>query len=174
MKGLVHVYTGDGKGKTTSAIGLTIRALGHNKKVCCVMFGKKKNLYGEYKVLKKMNVTIYNYASQYPFFVEKVNKDKLKLECVKGIKKILNLYNEKIDMIVADEILVCVRDKFLSIKDLKEVIDKKPKGIELILTGRCNKKILNQIKNKVDYISLIKKIKHPYDSRIIAKEAVEY
>ena len=174
MKGLVHIYTGDGKGKTTAAVGLAIRAIGHNKKVVFITFGKKKSFYGEYSVLKKLKVPMYNYASGYPCFVKNVDVKKLKYECKKGVNKILSLYKQNFDLIIIDEILVCVRDKFLSIKNLKEVITKKPDNVELSLTGRCNKEILRQIKDKVDYITIMKKVKHPYDKDVMAREGIEF
>jgi len=92
----------------------------------------------------------------------------------KVLKKIFSLYKKKFDLIVVDEILVCVRDKFLPVKYLKEVINRKPDSIELILTGRCNKKIFKQIKDKVDYVTIMKKVKHPYDKIVIAREGIEF
>jgi cob(I)alamin adenosyltransferase len=177
MNGLIHLYTGDGKGKTCSAIGLLIRALGHNKKVVYISFGKnfgKNNFYGETKILKKLNVPVLSFAKEYPCFVKKVNRTKLKLECEEGIKKILSLYNKKVDIIVADEILVCVRDKFLNLSLVEKIISLKPKNLELILTGRCNQKILDRLKDKVDYISIIKKVKHPYEKGVRARKGIEF
>jgi cob(I)alamin adenosyltransferase len=174
MKNLIHIYTGDGKGKTTSSIGLIIRALGHNKKVVYITFGKRECNYGEFKVLKKLKVPIFTFASEYPCFVKKVNVKKLKSECVKGIKKIFSLYKKNYGLIVIDELLVTVRDKFLSIEKLKQVINKKPQNTEIVITGRSDKFILEQIKNYVDYITIMKKIKHPYDIGINGREGVEY
>ncbi len=178
MKRLIHVYTGDGKGKTTAAVGLTIRMLGHKFKVCYITFQKdpKKYGYGEFNILKKLhNLKIYNFAKICPYFDKKYDKKLIKQEIVTSINFIKNeIFNKNFDLIVLDEILVCVREKLLSISQLVKLLKSKPENTELVLTGQSDKKIVQKLKKYVDYISYIKKIKHPYDKKILIRKGIEY
>lgn len=178
MRGLVHIYTGDGKGKTTAALGLTLRALGQNFKVCFITFQKepKKFGYGEFKILKKLkNVELYHFAKICPYFNKVYPKQKIKRE----IKQAIEFIKEKIfiknfDLVVIDEILVCIRENLLNIDELIKLIKAKPQNTELVLTGQANENIIKKLKEWVDYISYIKKIKHPYDKGIKRRKGIEY
>jgi len=173
-KGLVEVYTGEGKGKTTAVIGLICRARGHNLDVCYIYFHKnpEKWGYGEFKILKKIGVDIYGFAKEHPHFDKNINKEKIRESCLKGLEFIKKIYKEKkYDIIVCDEILISLRDKFLKEEEILEIISKKPKDIELILTGRgATKKIIG----KADIVSEIKKIKHPFDKKIKSRIGIEF
>jgi len=178
MNRLIHIYTGDGKGKTTAAAGLTIRFLGHNFKVCFITFFKdpKKYGYGEFKILKNFkNVELYHFVKKCPYFDKNYPKEKIKKEIrfvVEFIKT--KIFNKNFDLIILDEILVCVREKVLDINELINLIKLKPKLTELVLTGQANKTIIDKLKPYVDYISEIKKISHPYDKGIKRRKGVEY
>jgi cob(I)alamin adenosyltransferase len=137
-KGLIEVYTGDGKGKTTAVIGLACRATGHNLKVCYIYFHKnpEKWGYGEFKILEKIGVDIFGFAKEHPHF-DKVEKEKLREECLKGIEFIKKIYKEKkYDVIICDEILISLRDGFLNEEEIIKIMEEKPENIELVLTGR--------------------------------------
>jgi len=170
---LIEVYTGDGKGKTSAVIGLVCRAKGHNLKVCYIYFHKnpEKWGYGEFKILKKIGVDVFGFAKEHPHF-EKVEKEKLREECLKGIEFIKKIYKEKnYDIVVCDEILISLRDGFLKEEEIIEIMEEKPENIELILTGRY---ITEKIIEKADLVSEIKKIKHPYDKGIKARKGIEF
>ncbi len=174
MKGLIQVYTGEGKGKTTAAIGLVCRACGHNLKVCYIYFHKepKRWQYGEYKVLKKLGVKIYGFAEKHPHFYKGLKTDVVRKECIKALEFIKRIYQEnKYDVLILDEMLIVVRDGFLKEDEAMEILNSKPKNLELVLTGRdATKKIIE----KADLVSEIKKIKHPFDYRVKARAGVEY
>ncbi len=173
-KGLIQVYTGDGKGKTTAAIGLACRAFGHNSKVCYIYFHKdpKRRGCGERRGLKKLGVDVFGFAKKHPHFYKNINPEDIRHECLEGIKFIKKIYQEKkYDILILDEINISLRDGFLKEKEILEVLEKKPENLELILTGRnATKRIIE----KADLVSEIKKIKHPYDSGLKGRKGVEY
>ena len=177
-KGLVHVYTGDGKGKTTAAIGLVVRALGHNFKVCFITLQKdpKRYGYGEFNVLERLkNVKLLHFAKICPYFNKNYPKEKVKEEILKALEFIKKeIFTKDFDLVVIDEILVCVREKLLGIDKLISLIESKPQHIELVFTGQANQLIIRKLKPYVDYISVIRKIKHPYDVGIKRRRGVEY
>jgi cob(I)alamin adenosyltransferase len=172
-KGLIEVYTGDGKGKTTSAIGLAIRAKSHNFNVCFIIFHKnpEKWEYGEIEILKKLNIDVFLFAKEHPHF-DNVTEEKLREECLKGIEFVKKIYKEKkYDIIILDEILISLRDGFLKEEEILDIMDKKPENVELVLTGRgATQKIIE----KADLVSEIKKIKHPFDKGIKARKGIEF
>lgn len=173
-KGLIQVYTGDGKGKTTAAIGLSCRAVAHNLKVCYICFfkGLKKLVYGEQKVLKKLGIAIYKFAEKHPHCSKNINKEEVRKECLKGLEFIRNIYQEnRFDILILDEILIALRDNFLTEEEVVELLNSKPDNLELILTGRgAREKIIE----KADLVSEIKNIKHPYDNGIKRRKGIEY
>jgi cob(I)alamin adenosyltransferase len=173
-KGLIEVYTGDGKGKTTAVVGLACRASGHNLKVCYIYFHKNPERwgYGEFKILKKIGVDIFGFGKEHPHFDKKVEKEKIREECLKGIEFIKKIFKEKkYDVIICDEILISLRDGFLEEEEIIKIMEEKPENIELVLTGRY---ITEKIIEKADLVSEIKKIKHPYDKGIKSRKGIEY
>ena len=174
LKGLIQVYTGDGKGKTTAAVGLACRARGQGLKVCYVYFHKdpEKWGYGELKVLEKLGVTVKGFAEKHPHFNKKVTPKNVRKECLEGLKFVKKVYEDKkYDILILDEINISLRDGFLKEEELLDMLNSKPEKLELILTGReATKKIIK----KANLVSEIKKIKHPYDSVIKGKKGIEY
>jgi len=173
-KGLVQVYTGDGKGKTTAAIGLACRARGHNLKVCYVSFQKDPEKWGcgEHKVLKKLGVDVFGFAKKHPHFYKNIDPDDIRRECLKGVEFIKKIYQEKkYDVLILDEINIALCNGFLKEKEILDLMEKKPKNLELVLTGRnATKKIME----KADLVSEVKKTKHPYDSGVKGRKGIEY
>lgn len=173
-RGLIQVYTGDGKGKTTAAVGLACRARGHKLKVCFISFNKdpQKWKYGEHRMLKKLGVDVFGFAKKHPHFYKKIDPNKVRKECLKGIEFIKKTYQKKkYDILILDEINISLRDGFLKEEEVMEILDSKPKDLELILTGRsCSKKIIE----KAHLVSEIKKIKHPYDLGTKGRIGIEY
>ncbi|MFH1094540.1 MAG: cob(I)yrinic acid a,c-diamide adenosyltransferase [Candidatus Omnitrophota bacterium] len=175
--GLVHIYTGNGKGKTTAAAGLAVRALSHGFKVGWVSFHKDPGgqLSGEIRVLKKLGVLVHCFAKDYPLCkTSSLHKGKkqLKAECTKGLKAIHVLFDKKrLDLLILDEINICVRDGFLKEEVVLQLMHEKPENIELIMTGRgATKKMIKQ----ADLVSYIKEIKHPYKKGVLARKGIEY
>ena len=173
-KGLIHIYTGNGKGKTTAAIGLAIRAVGHGFKVAYVYFHKdpKRWGYGEHKILRKIGVDVFGFARKHPHFYKKLNPNKVRKECLKGLRYIEAFYDSnKYDMIILDEIIISLRDDFLNKEEVMNIMKTKPKGLELVLTGRGAK---GEVIRYADLVSKIEKIKHPYDSGVQRRIGIEY
>jgi len=171
-KGLIHIYTGNGKGKTTSACGLACRAAGHGLKVCWVYFHKEpeKWAYGEFITLKKLGVVIYGFAKKHPHFFKDIVPNAVCRECLDGLDFIKGIW-EKYDLLVLDEILISIRDGFLKEEEVVDTVNSKPAALELILTGRGTSQRLIEV---ADYVSEINEIKHPYKQGIEKRKGIEY
>jgi len=173
-KGLIQVYTGNGKGKTTAAIGLAIRAIGHKLRVGYIYFHKdpEKWGYGEHKVLAKLGVEIFGFAKKHPYFYKDVTSEEIRKECLLGLEFIKKLYSEnKYDLLILDEINICMRDGFLKEEEVLDILKAKPEGLELVLTGRGAPCVIIE---SADLISEINAIKHPYDFGIQRRRGIEY
>ena len=168
---MIHVYTGDGKGKTTAALGLIIRALGSEKKVCLIQFMKKDQGYGEIKFLKSCNrIEIYQYGSGN--FVDPSKPEKIDLteaeDAYEKAKSILREGNH--DILVLDEINTAVAWGLISLKkqlSLMELTENR----ELIMTGRSAN---NEIIDRADLVTEMKSIKHYYQKGIKARKGIEF
>jgi cob(I)alamin adenosyltransferase len=174
---MLHLYIGDGKGKTSCSLGIALRAAGWGKKICIFQFLKDDNFpCGEINALKskKINIAINRFPGQiHPIFLaqEKFDFKKTKKSVLRGLKKVQSaITGGEFDLIILDEILDAVYGKLCSLGILKNII-KKATNIELVMTGRraCAKLI-----KQADYVSFIKKIKHPFDKKIAARKGIEY
>jgi len=173
-EGLVHVYTGNGKGKTTAAVGLATRALGQGLAVCYVSFHKRPEKYGycEIQSLKKLGATVLSLAKGHPHMDKSLDADAIKKETIEGLQIIKKLITQQTcDMLIMDEILISVRDKFLEEEKLIEFIMQKPNDMELVLTGRGASTAVIELAH---YVSQIEKIKHPYDTGVLSRKGIEY
>ena len=173
-KGLFHIYTGDGKGKTTAVVGLAARALGHKKAVLYSYCHKKPEKHGfnEINILKAAGAAIYGFAKRHPLFDRDVDVSELKLELENGIKNIKKIVEEnQIELLVIDEIINSLNKGFVHIDTIKDFISNKPESLEIIFTGRSAPDELVEL---ADYVSEIRKVKHPFDKKISAREGIEY
>ena len=173
-RGLIQIYTGDGKGKTTAAVGLAVRARGHSLRVCYVYFHKDPEKWeeGEFKILEKVDIDVFGFARKHPHFSRDVAPEDVRRECLNGLKFIKKLYQEeKYDIVILDEINISLRDGFLKEEEILEILEMKPEKLELVLTGRG---ATEKIVKKADLVSEIKKIKHPYDSGMQRRKGIEY
>lgn len=172
--GLIHIYTGEGKGKTTSAVGLSVRALSHGLRVCYSCFNKKPTKYGNTEVesLEKLGAEIIVFTGGHPSFNKTITKEEYKVQTQKGIETLDKLvHQEHFDMLIMDEILISVIDGFLEEYRLIEFVKNKPESLELVMTGRG---ATGQLIELADYVSEIKKIKHPMDKGITSREGIEF
>ncbi len=174
-QGLIQIYTGPGKGKTTAACGLAVRAKAQKLRVCFISFHKDpKQCKPMYDILKKIGIVVYNFAKDHPLCPAKKHKcfEILQKECEKALEFIKKIFNDnKYDLLIIDEINICVRDGFLGEKYVLELMDLKPDNMELVLTGRgATKKMIK----KADLVSFIKEVKHPYNQGIRARKGIEY
>jgi cob(I)alamin adenosyltransferase len=173
-KGLIQVYTGAGKGKSTAAVGQAVRAAGHGFKVGFVSFFKDPEVfgYGEYESLKKLGVKTFLFAKKHPHFYKELNPDDVCRECSKGLQFIKGLFRDPSwDMLILDEINIAVRDGFLKEEDVLSLLDAKPEQLELVLTGRG---VTEKIIEKADLVSEVKEVKHPYSQGVKSREGIEY
>lgn len=172
QKGLVHVYTGPGKGKTTAALGLAFRACGHGWKVIMIQFMKGNREYGEIKStnhLKNMHIEQYGQ----PDFVKKGNPSnidkKLALEGLKRARQVI--MHSQYDLVILDEIHVAVDFGLIPLKELVNLMERKPDRLELVLTGRDAHPDIIRI---ADLVSYIDDIKHPFQNGMSAREGIEF
>ncbi|MGL4799817.1 MAG: cob(I)yrinic acid a,c-diamide adenosyltransferase [Cellulosilyticaceae bacterium] len=174
-QGLTQVYCGNGKGKTTAAIGLGIRALGNNMKVIMIQFLKHGHT-GECKMLKTLEPAfkVFHFEKErgFTWALNEEEKSELKQEinmAVKFAKKVMD--TGECDVLILDELLAAVETEFVSLQSLEELIQAKPEAMELVLTGRV---LPPSIEADVDYISYIEAVKHPMEKGIEARAGIEY
>lgn len=173
-EGLIQIYTGDGKGKTTAAVGLAVRARARGLKVAYIYFHKDPRRwgYGEHSILKKIGVDVFGFAGKHPHFYKNLKAADVRKECLEGLEFIRKACKKKkYDMMILDEINISVRDGFLKKEELLNIIRTKPRGMELILTGRG---AMKEVVKNADLVSRIEKVKHPYDSGIRRRPGIEY
>lgn len=171
-QGLVQVFTGDGKGKTSAALGVVLRALGHGLRVCLVVFMKGKYSYGEWDILGQLdNVRVARYGTG--TFTDPAN---LQPEEIDQAKEALLFVREAMlsgqhDVIILDEVNVATAWKLVELDEVIRLVQDKPANVELILTGRGADPRLVEM---ADLVTECLKIKHPYDAGIIARAGIDY
>ena len=170
--GLVHLYTGDGKGKTTSAIGLIVRATGHGLRCCLVQFMKGKYPYGEVKALKRLGkITIKQFGT-----LDFVHKGKEREVDRKEARKALEyaakaLASGRFDLVVLDEVCVAEYMGLIKVDDIVHAVNARAKGVEAVLTGRRAHKRLAAL---ADYVTNFDKVAHPFDDGTVARKGIEF
>jgi cob(I)alamin adenosyltransferase len=173
--GLTIVYTGKGKGKTTAALGIVLRAVGYGKKVCMIQFIKGSWHYGEMTSSKKLEPEFEMIAIGKGFVG--IIDDKNPKEDHKEIaKEAIKISNEKIqsgnyDIIILDEINYAVNLDLISVKDVLNLIKSKPQKIDLVLTGNYAK---NEVIEIADLVTEMREIKHPFQRGIKAKKGIDF
>jgi cob(I)alamin adenosyltransferase len=167
--GKIHIYTGNGKGKTTAALGLALRAVGAGYNVYITQFLKGQD-YSELKSLKPIKeITIKRFGEK--TFIHKVgtNPDKIAAnEALGWSKKIVK--GGKFDLVILDEVFLATFFKLISVNQLIRLIKSKPKNVELILTGR---KAPKEIYELADYVTEMREVKHPYQKGLLARKGIE-
>ncbi|MGB9676045.1 MAG: cob(I)yrinic acid a,c-diamide adenosyltransferase [Candidatus Bathyarchaeales archaeon] len=170
-RGLVQVYTGNGKGKTTAAFGLALRAIGRGLKVYVIQFIKGGFDYGELYIVDKLpNLTLKAFGRG-KFIVDKPSS-----EDIKSAEEALSLAESVVksgeyDIVILDEINVALKLKLISLERVLELIKNKPKHVELVLTGRYAP---NEIIEVADLVTEMKEVKHPYNKGCQARRGIEF
>lgn len=176
--GQTQAFYGDGKGKTTSALGTAIRALGNGYKVHLVQFMKngasslKQEIPGEILSLKKFETFSYKRFGLGDWYIEGKNDKEHRKNVDEAFNYLKQSLEEDYDIIIADEILYAVQLRLLDEEKVIGLINEKPKNKELILTG--SHIAFPNIFTLCDLVTEVKKIKHPYDSGIQARRGIEY
>jgi cob(I)alamin adenosyltransferase len=175
---LIHIYTGNGKGKTTSAFGLAMRASGQGLKVIIFQFLKPRKLVcGEEITAKKIkNIKVMKYEQEHPIFQEQGTGDKGQGKIKKSVKKAIKearkaILSKRYDMVILDEIINVVGQGFADRKKILELIKTVPEDTELILTGRGD---ISEIEKDADYITIMIDKKHPFRQSVNARKGIEY
>lgn len=172
--GLIHIYTGDGKGKTTAAIGQGIRSAGNGLNVFMVQFLKTYET-GELKIIDKIdNFSVFRFESKKDFFWNLNHEQKVKLrqETDTAIKFISETVSQnRCDVLILDEVFGSLKNGLIDIDELISILKNKPKNIEIIMTGRDAP---NEIIELADYVSDIKMVKHPFQKGIGSRKGIEY
>lgn len=174
--GLIHIYTGEGKGKTTAGLGLCLRAVGCGLKVLVARF-LKTNDSAELKALDRFdNVEIVPNEKTFGFSRSWKSDPEKKQQAADYYSKMLETAIQKAvsgyyDVLLLDEILASVRLEVVDSEVLIRFLKTKPEHLEIIMTGRDP---LPELVELADYVSEIKKIKHPFDQGILARRGIEF
>lgn len=172
-KGLIHIYCGDGKGKTTSAMGLAVRAAGYGMKVLIYQF-MKDNTTNERNILESIpNITWIDGLQKEKFSFQMTEREKQERKgfYTKRFEEITKKAEEEgYDLILMDEIIYTIRATLLDEEIVLTYLKNKPESLEVVLTGNAPSNALLEV---ADYVSEIKKIKHPYDQGLPARYGIE-
>lgn len=174
-KGLVIVYTGDGKGKTTAALGMCVRAVGHGLKICIVQFVKGSWKYGELEGLKKLGPQIELHVMGkgcVGILGDKLPVEEHREEAESALAlAVEKVSSGKFDIVILDEINVAVKLELIPVEKVLDLIHSRPEEINLVLTGRGADP---QIVKVADLVTEMLDIKHPYQLGILAKKGIDW
>jgi cob(I)alamin adenosyltransferase len=177
-KGLVQIYTGDGKGKTTAAFGLALRAAGQGNKVLIYQFLKPPSLdIGERFALQLGAVRIRVEALDVPWDMSKSLDDeedvaKMQAAISKVLERITETAEKRFyDCVILDEIVFCLSKGLAKLEDIRNIIDKRDPAVEIVLTGRGATKELIAL---ADLVTEMKNIKHPFDKGLPPRRGIEF
>jgi cob(I)alamin adenosyltransferase len=177
-KGLVQIYTGDGKGKTTAAFGSALRAAGQGNKVLIYQFLKPPSLdIGERFALQLGAVRIRVEALDIEWDMAKSFEDpKQVAQAQAAISEVLERIAETgekrfYDVLILDEIVFCLSKGLAKLEDIKNVIDRRDSAVEIILTGRSANEELIAL---ADLVTEMKNVKHPFDKGLPARRGIEF
>ncbi len=170
-EGRIIIHTGDGKGKTTAALGTVFRALGHGQKVCVIQFIKGQGKYGERLFAEKIdNLDWHICGKGFVFNKEQIDEDRKVAE--EGFALAAeSITSDRYDLVVLDELTYLPNLGFLPIEKIVETIKAKPKRLSIIITGRDAP---NELVDLADTVSEIAVVKHAYQQGIKAQKGVEF
>ena len=173
--GLVIVYTGNGKGKTTAALGMALRAIGYEHKVCMLQFIKGSWHYGEMDSSKKLEPYLELIAIGKGFVgilddnSPREEHEKYAVESLKICRE--KILSEEYDIVILDEVNYAVNLGLIDVKDIVKLINEKPVALDLVLTGNHAKEEIIEL---ADLVTEMKEIKHPFKSGIKAKKGIDF
>ena len=171
QKGVLHIYTGDGKGKTTAATGLAVRALGRGQRVLFAHFLKPAEPSGEDLLLQQLdNLTLLN--AGVGVVASKATRIEVAASVATTFAEIRRLVEtEPFDLLILDEMNLVLHKGYLPLGEMAQFIADRPVGLNLVLTGRHAPDAIRQL---ADLVTVMQKEKHPYDQGIAAREGIEY
>lgn len=173
MFGLIHIYCGDGKGKTTAAVGLAVRCAGRGNKVLLVQFLKSRDSGELYSLAKLPDIEVMRgkESKKFTFQMNEEEKHALLIEHNKMFERVLaKIKNGGYSLLILDEVIGALNAKVFEMPKIIEFLRHKPENLEVVLTGRNPAPELVEI---ADYVSEMRKVKHPMDKGIMAREGIE-
>ena len=172
MKGLIHLYCGEGKGKTTAAMGLALRAAGAGKRVLVLQFFKDGSS-SEVRALSRFdNVDVIEHSRQFGFFwtLSDAEKEEARVYYT-GLLEEVMAKSGAYDLLVLDEAMSACTNRVIDEGRLLALLADKPEGLEVVLTGRDPSQAMI---DRADYVTEMRKIKHPFDRGVPARRGVEF
>lgn len=173
QKGLIHIYCGDGKGKTTAAVGLAVRAAGSGLKVTFIQFlkGQMSSELKSFALLPNITLVREKLSPKFSFQMNETELTDTRAAHSRYLEKALELAESgACDLLVLDEVMGALSCGLIDEELLHRLVERKPEQLELVLTGRNPPQWLVE---QADYVSEIKKVKHPYDKGIEARNGIE-
>ena len=171
MVGLIQVYTGDGKGKTTAALGLALRAAGSGMKVLIIQFMKKWD-YGELHSLKLIShITLETFGTKefiYKGKAKKIDYEEAEKAFSFGVE---GVQSGNYDLVIFDELNMALYYELLDLKEVIKKIKEKPENVEVVITGR---KAPQEIIEIADLVTEMREVKHPYQKGVEARKGIEF
>jgi cob(I)alamin adenosyltransferase len=170
--GMVYVYTGEGEGKTTNALGLALRAVGHGYRVIIIQFMKGRKYIGEYKVKERLapEYEIHQFGREE--FIDFRNPMPLDYELAeKGLEFAKKALRRKPRILVLDEINLAAHFGILKTEDILKLLEDIPEETTVVLTGR---RAPEKLVERADLVTEMKFIKHPFEKNVFAREGVEF
>lgn len=173
MQGLFHIYTGDGKGKTTCAVGLAVRAIGAGKRVLVGQFLKGIPS-AEVEVLRTLGVQLLRMedAKKFSWQMNQQEAAEMRRSVHNFFEMILTHVNSgKWDLVIMDEALGAWKSEGVKLEELCNLVDQRPEGVELVFTGRGAPE---ELIRRADYVSVVVGVKHPYEKGIGARKGIDF
>ena len=169
---MVHIYCGDGKGKTPCAMGLAVRAAGHGRKVVVAQFLKGSNS-GERAVLENLpmvNCLPVPETIKFIFAMDEQEKAEARAQMTAAFAQAVEAGRDS-DLLVLDELCGAITTGMVPLEDVLAFLDSRPEGLEVVITGRDPAPALQE---QADYITEMRKVKHPFDKGVNAREGIEW
>jgi len=175
---MIHIYTGNGKGKTTASFGLAMRASGHGLKSIIFQFFKPEGLISgeEISANRLKNIKVKKCKEGHPMFKSSCGGKVLIKRVKKAIKEMMedvkkSILSKGYDIVILDEIINVLDQNFYSKKEFIKILKDAPSSVDIILTGRGD---ISMLENYADYITIMVDKKHPFRSGVVAKKGIEY
>ena len=169
---MVHIYCGDGKGKTTCAMGLAVRSAGHGRKVVVAQFLKGSNS-GERAVLESLptvNCLPVPETIKFIFTMDEQEKAETRAQMTAAFTQAVEASRDS-DLLVLDELCGAISTGMVPLEKVLAFLDSRPEGLEVVITGRDPAPSLQE---RADYITEMRKVKHPFDQGVNAREGIEW
>ena len=169
---MLHIYCGDGKGKTTCAMGLAIRAAGHGRKVVVAQFLKGSNS-GERAVLERLpqvNCLPVPETIKFIFMMDEAEKGQARAQMTAAFTQAVEAGRDS-DLLVLDELCGAITTGMVPLETVLAFLDSRPENLEVVITGRDP---APELQERADYITEMRKVKHPFDQGAAAREGIEW